>query len=81
MKTFKKTSLPESINYNGEVYKNNVTISSGMNLSNTNPKKVLDALKSTGKKGILVEVLSTNLKNKTDLYGKKYEPTKWIFTN
>ena len=81
MKIFKKTYLVESINYNGEVYTKNTVISSGMNASRTRPEKVLEALKTTGKKGVLVEVLSKSLKGKTDLHNKPYQPTKWIYTN
>lgn len=81
MKVFKRTSLPEVINYNNAEYKLNSAISSSMIQSGTNPEKVLEALRSTGKKGILVEVLSTNLKNRTDLRGQLYKPSKFIFTN
>jgi len=81
MKTFKKSFLPDSIKYNNENYTLNSTISGGMNVSSTSPKKVIEALKTTGKKGILVEVLSNNLKGKTDLHGKLYQPSKFIFTN
>jgi orotate phosphoribosyltransferase-like protein len=81
MKTFKKTSLPKSIKYNGETYTYNATISGSMMASGTNPKKVIEAVKSTGKKAVLVEVLSSRLKKVIDLHGKQYEPTKWIYTN
>lgn len=81
MKTFKKTYLVESINYNGEVYTKNTVISSSMNASRTRPEKIIEALKTTGKKGVLVEVLSNSLKGKTDLHNKPYQPTKWIYTN
>lgn len=81
MKTYNKTFLPETITYNNEVYKLNSTISGGMNASRTAPKKVIEALKSTGKRGILVNVLSKNLKGKTDLRGNYYKPSQFIFTN
>ena len=81
MKTFKRTYIPESIKYNGETYTMNATISGAMSANNTRPVTVLEALKSTGKKGVLVEVLSLSLKGKTDLHGQEYKPTKWIFTN
>ena len=81
MKTFRKTYLVESVKYNGEVYTKNTVLSSGMNTSRTRPEKVIQALKTTGKKGVLVEVLSANLKGKTDLHNKPYQPTKWIYTN
>lgn len=37
-------------------------------------------LKALGYKLIRVEVLSRNLKGKTDLHGNPYKPTEWIFT-
>lgn len=81
MKTFKKTFAPDSINYNGDTYTINIEISASMNVSRTNPQKVIDALKTTGKKGVLVEVLSTRLKGVTDLHGNLYKPSKFIYTN
>ncbi|MDO6737061.1 hypothetical protein [Wenyingzhuangia sp. 2_MG-2023] len=81
MKTFKKSYLPDQIKYNGEIYKLNSTISGGMEASGTSPKKVLEALKTTGRKGVLVEVHNPRLKNKTDLHGQTYKPSKFIFTN
>lgn len=81
MKSFNKTYLPESINYNGEVYKLNSEISSAMNLNNTSPNTIASTLKKQDRKAILVNVLSRNLNGKTDLYGRAYKPTKWIFTN
>ena len=81
MKTFKKSYLPDFINYNGEKYTFNATITGATNTSNTTPKKVIEALKTTGKKGVLVEVLSNRLKGVTDLHGKQYKPSQFIFTN
>ncbi|MFT6125865.1 MAG: hypothetical protein ACJAVA_000307 [Flavobacteriaceae bacterium] len=81
MKTYKKTSLPENIQYKGDNYKINTTISGSMKMSNTTPKKVIEALKTTGKKGILVEVLSSRLKGVTDLHGNQYKPSQFIYTN
>lgn len=80
MKTFSRKSMPDKIKYNGEIYTLNPTISAGMKKSNTRPEKVIDAVRSTGKKAVLVEVLSQELKGKTDLHGNTYKPSKWIFT-
>ena len=80
MTTFKKTSLPEEIKYNGETYTHNATISGSMGASNTNPRKTIEAVKSTGKKAVLVEVLSRNLKGKKDLHGQPYKASQFIFT-
>ncbi|MFT6879126.1 MAG: hypothetical protein ACJARG_000050 [Arcticibacterium sp.] len=81
MKVFKRTYLPESIKYNNEVFWYNGHISGSMKASNTRPNKVIEALKTTGKKGIVLEVLSSRLKGKTDLRGNYYRPTVHIFTN
>ena len=81
MKTFKKSYLPESVTYNGEIYFLNSSISGSMSASGTNPKKVIEAVKSTGKKAVLVEVLQNSLKGKTDLHGQPYKASQFIFTN
>lgn len=80
MKTFRRTYRPEKIKYNGETYTPNATISGAMLASRTKPEAVAMAVRTTGKKAVLVEVLSRNLKGKTDLHGKPYEPTKHIYT-
>ena len=80
MKTFKRTSLPEEIKYNGERYTHNATISGAMTASNTSPQKTIEAVKSTCKKAVLVEVLSRNLRRRTDLHGQPYKPSQFIFT-
>lgn len=71
MKTFKRTYLPDQIRYNNKVYEVDIELSSlySMGKINTIPK---DAIK--------IEVLSKNLKGKSDLYGKPYVPTIFIFT-
>lgn len=78
MKTFNRTSLPESIVYNGKVYKCDAKASALVS-----GKKVfsLGELGLIDKSVIFVNVLSKNLKNKTDLFGQPYKPTTWIFTN
>lgn len=81
MKTFKKTYLPEEIKYNGETYKFNGDISAAMKLSRTNPQKTIEAVKSTGKKAVLVEVMNPKLKGIKDLRGNNYTPSQFIFTN
>lgn len=81
MKIFRKTSLPVEIIYNGEKYVLDMMISKLMDLSRSNPKVIIERLKRQGKRAILVEVLNNRLKGKTDIYGKPYESTKWIFIN
>jgi hypothetical protein len=81
MKTYNKTFLPDSINYLGIELKMNSFISSAMMLNNTNPKTIIETLKKENRKAVLVNVLSKNLKGRADLYGKQYQPTKWIYSN
>jgi hypothetical protein len=80
MKTFNKNHLPESVKYNGNTYTHNATISGAMTASATPPHKVLEALKSTGKKGVVVTVLNKRLKGVRDLHGNFYKPRPHIFT-
>ena len=73
MQTYNKTFLPDSI-INGVIeYKPNANLTARMQQGEQIPK---DELKNC----IQVNVLSNNLKGKTDLHGRPYKPTKWIFT-
>jgi len=81
MKQYNKNHLPQGIVYNGETYIVNAPISSAMNANNTPVNTIAATLKKEGRKAILVNVLSSNLKGRTNLHGKPYQPTKWIFTN
>lgn len=81
MKTFKRTSLVESIKYNGETYRYNAVITGGMNASGTRPEKAIEAVKSTGKKAVLVLVLQTSLKGVNDLRGNLHQARPNIYTN
>lgn len=80
MKTYNKTFLPDVIEYKGENFKMLADISAKIN-QGANLETLVNCLKSQGKKSILVNVLSKNLKGKTDLHGQLYKPSKWIFTN
>ena len=71
MKTFKRASLPEQINYNGKVYKVDIELSALYSVGRTN--KVPNG-------AIKVEVLSRRLKNRTDIYNRPYKPSIFIFT-
>ena len=71
MKTFKKTSLPKQLNYQGQIFEMNASLTYHYN----GIKKP-----DTKRKTVAVHVLSTNLKNRMDFHGKPYQPTKWIFT-
>ena len=81
MKTFNRTYLVTEISHNGEIYRRNSEISGAMNANNTNINKIARELKLQGRKAILLKCLSAKLKGLTDLHGRPYEPTKWIYTN
>jgi len=80
MKIFNFSSLPDTVNYNGSTYRVNMGITTGMKNSGTPPDRIQTQLKLQGNHGILIKVLSRNLKGKTDLHGKLYQPSQWIFT-
>lgn len=81
MKTYKRTSLPDSVSVNGIELKLNAAISTGMQLNGTHPNKIAKSLRKEGRQCALVLVLPRTLRGKSDLYGKQYEPTKHVFTN
>lgn len=66
MKKFSRCNLPESIKYNGKTY---------IYLCSKHGNKDRYA----EKKCVQVNVLSRNLRGKTDLHGKPYKPSEWIF--
>jgi len=72
MKNFNRTSLPAQVKYNGKTYEADIKQSS-LHFNAGQPLP-------TGKKFITVNVLSRNLRGRTDLHGQPYKPTKWIFT-
>lgn len=80
MQIFNKYHLPETVIYKGETYYNNTDIKHAKELNKTSMQTILQTLKKEGRKMILVKVLSRNLRGKTDLHGKPYQPTEWIFT-
>lgn len=71
MKLFNRTSLPESIKYNGRIYTKHTDFSTiGLQVRE---------LELKGYTCIKVKVLSRNLKGRTDLRGNLYKPTEWIY--
>lgn len=80
MKTFNKTSLVERINYNGLTYTPNAHISATFAANRRSLPNILKDLNKGGRKAILVQVLSRNLRGKTDIHGNLYQPTSWIYT-
>lgn len=81
MKTFKVSSLPDSINYKGVDLRLNAFVSGAMNNSGTMPNVINKTLKKEGRIGVLVLCLSPRLRGKSDLNGNPYQPTKFIYTN
>ena len=80
MKTFNRTSLPSSITYNNRVFKpchdgTTTLCLDGYRAFNS----FVSDQKASGKKCIMVNVLSRNLKSRTDLHGKLYQPSQWLF--
>ena len=69
MKVFNRASLPSKIVYNGKNYFYDSTFT-----------RLHKEHKVFNKKHcILVKVLSRRLKGKTDLHGKEYQPSEWVF--
>lgn len=82
MKTFSRTHLPEVVKYNGEEYRNDAYSSGALSAGSIRKlSTIVSYNKLLGKKTILVEVLSSRLKGKTDAHNRPYKPTKWVFTN
>lgn len=79
MKTYNKTFLPDEIIYNGLSYTIDTALTHALK-DNTSERIIKLGAKETGKSVIMVNVLSNNLKGKTDLHGKPYKPSKWIFS-
>jgi len=77
MKTF--NSLPEVIHRKGKVYKVDVTLVHTFATAR-DVKEVKKRLHDMGKTFVTVHVLANNLKGKTDLHGKLYQPSTWLFT-
>lgn len=71
MKIVKRTYLPDSVKYNKKTYQRNVEKSA---------LHTLGKLKRDDRQHcIIVKVLPRSLHNKTDLHGRPYLPTEWIF--
>lgn len=78
MKTFKRTSLPREIKYNGKIFTRNNDLSNDLALGKTSIFKLSTLTQPNP--CILVEVLPAWLKGVSDLHGRPYKPTQWIFT-
>jgi hypothetical protein len=82
MKTFKKSYLPDVIEYKGQILKLNAEATAAATLSSKNKVHAATLLKEIQDKTVcLVEVTNKNLKGKRDLYGNPYKPTVFIFSN
>lgn len=80
MKTLSRTDLPEFIQQHGQKYTLNRMITDAMERNGTTLGHISNELKKEGRKAILVNVLSKNLRGKLDIHNKPYKPTRWIFT-
>jgi len=73
IKRMKKDYLPETIEHLGYTFKPIIGIGT------TDAEKFAREKQAEGKRIILLSILSKNLRGKTDLHGKPYTPTKWVF--
>lgn len=71
-----RTYLQEEINVKGILFRPYIKP-----IDNTNVVTIKRELKAKGIRHITVNVLSSRLKGKTDLWGKPYKPTVWIYTD
>ncbi len=68
------SSLPTEIRLKtGEVLKPNV--------SGDRPREIIETCKRVGAKYRVITVLPQNLRGKTDLHGRPYKASQWVFTN
>jgi len=67
MKTFRRTFLPEELNYNGNKYTLSNNDTRFITVGNMKPETIIENLRYKGKKGVLVEVLSRRLAGVRDL--------------
>lgn len=71
MKQYNKTHCPEVINYKGQDFKKDIEAT----------HKYREGQSIKGANHIRVNVLSNNLKGRTDLHGKTYTPNVFIYSN
>jgi len=77
MKVFNRASLPREISYNGSMYKLDIE-STNVIFNGGYLNKILPQSNKGDK--VIVKVLDGRLKGKTDLHGKPYQPSQWIFS-
>lgn len=72
MKIFYRTSLPEQIKYNGNIYKRDSDKTSLLR----------DGILLSGqcKGSVIVKVLARKLRGKENLHGKPYQPTQFVYS-
>ena len=82
MKQYSRTSLPETIKYNGLEYKYNPLLSVGYNNSGqtTSLSTIQTQLRLDGRRVVMVKVLPYNLKGKKDFHGQPYKAIPHFFT-
>jgi hypothetical protein len=82
MKIFNRSSLPETIKYNGIEYKYNPLLSAGYNGRQTTSLSTIETQLRLdgGRRVVMVKVLNSKLKGKTDFHGQPYEAIPHFFT-
>ena len=72
--------MPDSVSYNNRTYKVDIELSGNLrDKPLTTMDTIQEGLKTKNKHGILVNVLSRNLRGKRDLHQQPYKPSRWIF--
>lgn len=78
MKTFKKSSLPPYVAYNGKVFMMHPELSAMAN--STNKATISKKLTENKNPHVFVEVHNKALKGKLDIHNKPYPPSLYVFT-
>lgn len=69
--------LPDTLQFNGRTYKQHIAASALIEPKDF--KKEKEQLKKQNYLVRTIQVLSRNLRGKTDLHHKPYKPTQWLF--
>lgn len=82
IRTIKKASRPDTLIINDTILKNNVDADlQGYPHTNRQKHNIAAELKAQGLTVCIVEVLSRNLKGKTDLHNQPYKPSVFIYSD
>lgn len=84
MRTIKSSYLPEKLTISGKLYTPvDVNTYFDVKYSESKLKLHVEQLQAADKSKLyaIVKVLSKNLKHRTDLHGKPYQPSMWLFVH